>query len=95
MVMAPKLEVEMILFIKTYINLLTAISFTVLYAKLCDILQNSKQVFYVCVILFLIFFSSFAFLVYPNTAALYLHAFIDKIANHLPLGLVFDDCYYS
>jgi len=38
MVMAPKLEVEMILFIKTYINLPTAISFTVLYAKLCDVL---------------------------------------------------------
>jgi len=86
MVCAPKSGAEVIPFIKTYVNLPTAIGFTVIYAKLCDKFEDSKDVFYACVIPFLIFFSSFAFLVYPNTGFLHPHAFVDKIAQYLPMG---------
>ena len=86
MVTAPKSGAEVIPFIKTYVNLPTAIGFTVLYAKLCDKLEDSKDVFYTCIIPFLIFFTSFAFLVYPNIGILHPHGFVDNLAKHLPLG---------
>jgi len=86
MVTAPKSGAEVIPFIKTYVNLPTAIGFTVIYAKLCDKLEDSRDVFYTCVIPFLIFFSTFAFLVYPNIGILHPHAFVDRIAQYLPMG---------
>lgn len=83
MITAPKSGAEVIPFIKTYVNLPTAIGFTVLYSKLCDRLEQ-KNVFYACTIPFLFFFGLFATVIYPSNAILHPHAFIDKIAAYLP-----------
>lgn len=85
MVTAPKSGAEVIPFIKTYVNLPVAISFTAIYSKLCDRLEQ-KNVFYACTVPFLFFFAAFAIFVYPNAAALHPHAFVDTIASHLPAG---------
>ncbi|GFH57937.1 hypothetical protein CTEN210_14413 [Chaetoceros tenuissimus] len=85
MVTAPKSGAEVIPFIKTYVNLPTAIGFTALYAKLCDKYEQ-KNVFYICTIPFLIFFALFAAVIYPNVGVLHPHAFIDSIAAVLPAG---------
>jgi AAA family ATP:ADP antiporter len=85
MVTAKKSGAEVIPFIKTYVNLPTAIGFTALYSKLCDKMEQ-KDVFYACTIPFLIFFVAFAFLIYPNVGFLHPHAFVDKIALALPEG---------
>lgn len=52
---------------------------------MCDNLEQ-KDVFYACVIPFLLFFASFALIIYPNTAVLHPHALVDQIASHLPKG---------
>lgn len=85
MITAPKSGAEVIPFIKTYVNLPAAIGFTVIYSKLCDNMEQ-KNVFYSCVIPFLLFFASFALIIYPNAGALHPHAFVDKVAAILPLG---------
>jgi AAA family ATP:ADP antiporter len=38
------------------------------------------------VIPFLLFFASFALIIYPNNQMLHPHAFVDMIASHLPAG---------
>lgn len=48
--------------------------------------MEQKDVFYACVIPFLLFFLSFAFVIYPNVGALHPHAFVDRIAMRLPEG---------
>lgn len=85
MVTAKKSGAEVIPFIKTYVNLPAAIGFTAMYSKLCDRLEQ-KEVFYACVIPFLIFFAVFATVIFPNVGALHPHAFVDKIAAQLPVG---------
>jgi len=85
MVTAKGSGAEVIPFIKTYVNLPTAIGFTALYSKLCDRMEQ-KNVFYTCTIPFLFFFLAFAFVIYPNVGALHPHAFVDKIALALPEG---------
>jgi AAA family ATP:ADP antiporter len=83
MVTAPKSGAEVIPFIKTYCNLPVAIGFTGVYAKMTDSMEL-KNVFYACVIPFLIFFASFAFFIYPNRAILHPHALVDVLAARLP-----------
>jgi AAA family ATP:ADP antiporter len=83
---APKSGAEIIPFIKTYVNLPTAIGFTALYSKLCDKFENPETVFYICTVPFLIFFGLFAWAIFPHTGTLHPHAFIDMISAHLPLG---------
>lgn len=85
MITAKKSGAEVIPFIKTYVNLPTAIGFTALYSKLCD-KMDQKDVFYTCTIPFLFFFLAFAFVIYPNVGVLHPHAFVDKIAAVLPEG---------
>lgn len=85
MVTAPKSGAEVIPFIKTYVNLPTAIGFTALYSKLCDKFDQ-KNVFYICTVPFLIFFAAFAVAIYPNVHVLHPHAFVDSIAAILPAG---------
>jgi len=85
MVTAPKSGAEVIPFIKTYVNLPTAIGFTAVYAKLCDKLEQ-KDVFYACTVPFLFFFAIFAWGIFPNTSWLHPHGFVDAIASHLPAG---------
>jgi AAA family ATP:ADP antiporter len=48
--------------------------------------MEQKDVFYACTIPFLIFFAIFAMVIYPNSAALHPHAFVDSIAAMLPAG---------
>lgn len=85
MVTAPKSGAEVIPFIKTYVNLPTAIGFTAMYSKLCDKYEQ-KKVFYICTVPFLIFFALFAAVIYPNVGTLHPHAFVDSIAALLPAG---------
>ena len=85
LVTAPKSGAEVIPFLKTYCNLPSAIGFAAVYSKLCDRMEQ-KKVFYAIVIPFLIFFASFALVIYPNNAFLHPHAFVDKIALLLPAG---------
>jgi AAA family ATP:ADP antiporter len=85
LVTAPGSGAEVIPFIKTYCNLPAAIGFTAIYAKLCDNLEQ-KNVFYACVIPFLLFFSAFALVIYPNSGFLHPHVFVDKVAARLPVG---------
>jgi TLC ATP/ADP transporter len=57
--------------------------FTGLYSKMCDSMEL-KDVFYACVIPFLIFFASFALFIYPNRVMLHPHGAIDAFAAMLP-----------
>jgi ATP:ADP antiporter, AAA family len=43
-----------------------------------------KNVFYALVIPFLIFFSAFALVIYPNRAIMHPHAMVDILSTHLP-----------
>jgi AAA family ATP:ADP antiporter len=87
MVTAPKSGAEVIPFIKTYVNLPMAISFTAIYTQLCDKLEQ-KNVFYICTIPFLVFFGIFANIIYPNNQLLHPHRLIDNFASYLPSGFV-------
>jgi len=84
MITAPKSGAEVIPFVKTYVNLPAAIGFTVIYSKLCDKLSQ-KNVFYACTIPFLVFFTLFATVIYPMRNFLHPHAFVDHVAQFLPL----------
>jgi AAA family ATP:ADP antiporter len=46
--------------------------------------MSLKNVFYACVIPFLVFFASFALFIYPNRTFLHPHAFVDTLAATLP-----------
>lgn len=85
MITAPKSGAEVIPFIKTYVNLPTAIGFTALYSKLCDKFEQ-KNVFYLCTVPFLVFFGLFAMIIYPNVGVLHPHGLVDAIAAMLPAG---------
>jgi AAA family ATP:ADP antiporter len=84
-VTAPKSGAEIIPFLKTYVNLPSAIGFTVLYSKLTN--QFSREtVFYMIVSTFVAFFGLFAAVIYPNQAFLHPHALCDALAALLPAG---------
>jgi ATP:ADP antiporter, AAA family len=57
--------------------------FTGIYAKMTDSM-SLKNVFYSCVIPFLIFFALFAGVIYPQRAILHPHAMMDLLAARLP-----------
>lgn len=48
--------------------------------------MEQRDVFYACTIPFLLFFLSFALVIFPNVGALHPHAFVDRIAMRLPAG---------
>jgi len=85
MITAPGSGAEVIPFIKTYVNLPAAIGFTGIYAKMCDSM-DTKNVFYACVIPFLIFFSVFALGIYPNRGAIHPVQFVEWLSTILPAG---------
>jgi AAA family ATP:ADP antiporter len=58
-VTAPGSGAEIIPFLKTYVNLPSAIAFTVMYSSLCNKMSPDK-VFYVVMTGFLSFFGAFA-----------------------------------
>lgn len=74
---------EIIPFLKTYCNLPGAVAFTVLYAKLSNSLSR-ENLFYTCIIPFIVFFLVFGFLLYPNVAALEPVGLVSFLASRLP-----------
>lgn len=82
-VTAPGSGAEVIPFLKTWVNLPMAIGFTVLYAKLANVL-SSEALFYACIIPFIAFFGAFAFILYPARDVIHPAALCDKWAAALP-----------
>ena len=75
----------MIPFLKTYVTLPSAIGFTVLYSKMTDKMEQ-KNVFQTIVAGFLIFFATFAFVLYPASGVIHPHALCDWLVLSLPAG---------
>lgn len=76
---------EIIPFLKTYCNLPGAIAFTVAYSKMSNMLSR-EQLFYICIVPFILFFLAFGFLIYPNLSVLHPVVFCNSIASKLPAG---------
>jgi AAA family ATP:ADP antiporter len=77
-VTAPGSGAEIIPFLKTWVNLPMAIGFTILYAKLANVL-SSEALFYSCIIPFILFFGAFAGLLYPLRDVLHPTEFCEKL----------------
>lgn len=80
---APNSGAEIIPFLKTYVNLPSAIGFTVLYSYLSNKMPADK-VFYLVMSSFLAFFGAFAGVIYPNKDLLHPNAAADWLATVLP-----------
>lgn len=80
-------------FLKVWGVLPGAVIFTLIYAKLSNLLKR-EHLFYASVIPFLIFFALFAFVLYPNREALAPIVSSESLADILPSGLqVLADIY--
>lgn len=77
-VTAPGSGAEIIPFLKTWVNLPAAIGFTVLYAKLANIL-STESLFYACIFPFIAFFGAFAFILYPLRDTLHPTEFANRL----------------
>ena len=55
-----------------------AIGFTVLYAKLANVL-STENLFYACIVPFIAFFAAFAFVLYPARGVLHPTALCDQL----------------
>jgi len=77
-VTAPGSGAEIIPFLKTWVNLPMAVGFTVMYAKLANVL-SSENLFYACIIPFIIFFGAFAGVMYPMREALHPTAWCENL----------------
>lgn len=83
---APGSGAEIIPFIKVWVVVPFAICFMLLYAKLSN--TFSKQaLFYITIAPFLLFFTIFAFLLYPNRDLLHPTQSADYLQSYLPQGL--------
>jgi AAA family ATP:ADP antiporter len=76
---------EAIPFIKVWGVVPAAILFTLIYAKLSNVLSR-ENLFYVTITPFLIFFALFVTVLYPNFAALQPNALADSLKASLPVG---------
>ena len=83
-VTAPGSGAEIIPFLKTYVNLPSAIAFTVAYSSLCNKMSSDK-VFFIVMTAFLGFFGAFATVIYPNIHLLHPNAFCDVLQAALPV----------
>jgi len=81
-VTAPGSGAEIIPFLKTWVNLPMAIGFTIIYAKLANVL-SSEQLFYACIIPFILFFGAFAYVFYPNREFLHPTAWCVEMLDKL------------
>lgn len=77
-VTAPGSGAEIIPFLKTWVNLPMAIGFTILYAQLANVL-SAEALFYTCIIPFVAFFGSFAYVLYPLKEVLHPTAFCENL----------------
>lgn len=84
-VTAPSSGAETILFLKFWGVLPCAVIFTIIYAKLSNILSKQK-LFYSVVGFFLAFFVIFAAFLYPNREALHPNELADTLTQTLPGG---------
>lgn len=84
---APSSGVETILFIKSYLILPSSILFTIVYAKLSNILSR-QALFYTVITPFLLFFALFALVLYPNREALHPSVLADSFQAILPQGFM-------
>jgi len=82
-VTAPNSGAEIIPFLKTYVNLPSAIAFTVLYSSLCNRFSSDK-VFFGVLTGFLSFFGAFATIIYPNRMLLHPNQSANYLATILP-----------
>ncbi|KAK9844458.1 hypothetical protein WJX74_002809 [Apatococcus lobatus] len=80
-VTAPGSGAEIIPFLKTWVNLPMAIGFTVLYAKLANVV-STEALFYVCILPFVAFFGSFAFILYPMRDTLHPTQFCERLLEN-------------
>ena len=80
---APGSGAEVIPFLKTWVNLPMAIGFTVIYAKLANVL-STENLFYACIIPFIAFFAAFAFILYPARGVLHPTALCDQLVAAAP-----------
>jgi AAA family ATP:ADP antiporter len=76
---------ETIPWLKVYGVLPAAVLFMIVYAKLSNIL-NKENLFYTTIVPFLVFFTCFAFILYPNREALHPNASADFLQSLLPQG---------
>lgn len=77
---------ETILFLKTWAVAPCAVIFLLMYAKLSNILSK-ENLFYAAIAPFLVFFTLFVTVLYPNRELLHPNASADYIQSFLPLGL--------
>jgi len=77
-VTAPGSGAEIIPFLKTWVNLPMAIGFTIMYAKLANVL-SSEALFYTCIIPFIVFFGAFAGVLYPLRDVLHPTEYCEKL----------------
>jgi AAA family ATP:ADP antiporter len=81
-VTAPGSGAEIIPFLKTWVNLPAAIGFAVLYSDLSNKLSK-EMLFYACILPFIAFFGSFAFVLYPLRDYLHPTAFVDSVLRNV------------
>merc|ERR1719230_252380 len=74
---------EIIPFLKTYVQLPGAIVFTIIYSNMSN-RMSQEQVFYIVISVFLAFFLSFGFVLYPNAYWLHPHGIADMLQGSLP-----------
>ncbi|MCH9620789.1 MAG: ADP,ATP carrier protein 1 [Chlamydiia bacterium] len=84
---APKSGAEAIPFLKVYGVLPFAILFMVIYSKLSNKLSK-KKLFYTAVTPFIVFFTLFSTVIYPNRAMLHPTDFCDMLQANLPAGFM-------
>ncbi|HRE30693.1 MAG TPA: Npt1/Npt2 family nucleotide transporter [Candidatus Berkiella sp.] len=77
---------EVIVFLKSWGVLPSAILFFFIYSKLSNLLKR-QTLFYVTVSFFLLYFAMFALILYPQQNILHPHQSADWLITHLPAGL--------
>ncbi|KAK9140045.1 hypothetical protein Scep_009726 [Stephania cephalantha] len=73
---------EIIPFLKTWVNLPTAIGFMIVYNKLSNVLSR-EALFYTCMLPFIAFFGVFAFVLYPNVHFIHPIGLADRLLEIL------------
>ncbi len=76
---------ETIPWLKVYGVLPAAVLFMIVYAKLSNLLSK-ENLFYTTIVPFLVFFTVFAFILYPNREALHPNASANLLQGYLPEG---------